>query len=199
MTKIVQHIWEAIREGNTERLTAVFDGQYPIRSTADMRTCYTGGPCEYCKRSHINFCVYDTTWEASEAFILDRDPKVEAWVKNDHLGFEVLYVFKGVVKKYRPDFLIRLTSGKMLVLEIKGQDTQQDQSKRHFLGEWCKAVNSQGGFEANEDGCRAPRIRVGARRGGGALVRWMAKRAWPGSVPGSLQMGNLGQNQSRGK
>jgi hypothetical protein len=29
-------------------------------------------------------------------------------------------VFKGVVKKYRPDFLIRLKSGKMLVLEVKG-------------------------------------------------------------------------------
>jgi type III restriction enzyme len=146
MTKIVQHIWEAMREGNTERLTAVFDGQYPIRSTGDMRTWYTGRPCEYTTRSHVNFCVFDSTWEASEAFILDHDSNVEAWVKNDHLGFEVLYVFKGVVKKYRPDFLIRLTSGKMLVLEVKGQDTQQDQSKRAFLEEWCKAVNTQGGF-----------------------------------------------------
>jgi type III restriction enzyme len=77
---------------------------------------------------------------------LDHDKNVDAWVKNDHLGFEILYVFKGVVKKYRPDFLIRLKNGKMLVLEVKGQDTQQDQSKRTFLGEWCKAVNSQGGF-----------------------------------------------------
>lgn len=147
MTKIVQHIWEAIREGNTERLTAVFDGQYPIRSTGDMRTWYTGKPCEYSKWSDVNFSVYDSTWEASgEAFILDHDPNVDAWVKNDHLGFEILYVFKGVVKKYRPDFLIRLKSGKMLVLEVKGQDTQQDESKCHFLDEWCKAVNTQGGF-----------------------------------------------------
>jgi type III restriction enzyme len=146
MTKIVQHIWQAIREGNTERLTAVFDAQYPIRSTADMRTWYTGKPCEYGKRSHVNFCVYDSTWEASEAFILDHDSTVDAWVKNDHLGFEVLYVFKGVVKKYRPDFLIRLKTGKTLVLEVKGQDTQQDQSKRSYLAEWCRAVNEQGGF-----------------------------------------------------
>ena len=67
-------------------------------------------------------------------------------MKNDHLGFEILYVFNGVVKKFRPDFIIRLANGKMLVLEIKGQDTQQDKSKRSFLDEWCKAVNSQGGF-----------------------------------------------------
>ena len=34
----------------------------------------------------------------------------------------------------------------MLVLEVKGQDTQQNQTKRKFLGEWCKAVNQHGGF-----------------------------------------------------
>jgi type III restriction enzyme len=45
---------------------------------------------------------------------------VAAWAKNDHLGFEVLYVFKGVVKKYRLDFLVRLNAGTMLVLEVKG-------------------------------------------------------------------------------
>ena len=118
-----------------------------------MRTWYTGRPCEWAKRSHINFCVYDSTWEASEAFILDHDENVEAWVKNDHLGFEVLYVFKGVVKKYRPDFLIRLTNGKMLVLEVKGEDNQQNQTKRTFLGEWCRAVNAQGGFGSLGLGC----------------------------------------------
>ena len=98
MTKIVQHIWEAIRQENTEQLVPVFDNERPIRSTGDMRTWYTGRPCEWAKRSHINFCVYDSTWEASEAFILDHDQNVEAWVKNDHLGFEMLYVYKGVVR-----------------------------------------------------------------------------------------------------
>ncbi len=146
MTKIVQHIWEAIRQENTQELTPVFDNASPIRSTGDMRTWYTAKPCEYTKRSHINFCVYDSTWEASEAFLIDRDPNVEAWVKNEHLAFEILYVFNGVVRKYRPDFLIRLTSGKTLVLEVKGQDTQQNQTKRKFLDEWVRAVNTRGGF-----------------------------------------------------
>ena len=68
--------------------------------------------------------------EASEAFELDRNPAVEAWVKNDHLGFEVLYVYRGVVRKYRPDFLIRLRSGAMLVLETQrtGQRSGPDQA-----------------------------------------------------------------------
>lgn len=146
MNKLVQHIWEAIRFENTESIIPIFDSDHPIRSTGNMQTWYTGKPCEYTKRSHINFCVFDSTWEASEAFELDRNPHVEAWVKNDHLGFEIHYIFSGVVKKYRPDFIIRLKTGKFLILETKGQDTQQDKTKREFLDEWVISVNEYGGF-----------------------------------------------------
>lgn len=34
----------------------------------------------------------------------------------------------------------------MLVLEVKGQDNQEQQTKREFLSEWVRAVNSHGGF-----------------------------------------------------
>jgi type III restriction enzyme len=146
MTKLVQHIWEEIRFDNTLALVPVFDSERPIRSTGDMRTWFTGRPCEHTKRSHINHCVFDSTWEASEAFELDRNKHVAAWVKNDHLSFEVLYIFKGVVRKFYPDFLIRLTNGTMLVLEVKGQDSQENRTKREFLDEWTKAVNAHGGF-----------------------------------------------------
>ncbi len=90
------------------------------------------------------FC--GSTWEAAEAFELERNEHVAAWAKNDHLGFEILYVYKGVVHKFRPDFLIRLTNGTMLVLEVKGQDTQQNKAKRKSLDEWVQAVNGHGGF-----------------------------------------------------
>jgi type III restriction enzyme len=146
MTKLVQHIWEAIRFDNTLCRVPVFDTDHPIRSTGDMRTWFTRKPCEPTRRSHINMCVFDSTWEASEAFELDRNKNVAAWAKNDHLGFEVLYVFQGVVRKFRPDFLIRLASGTMLVLEVKGQDSQENRTKREFLDEWVKAVNEHGGF-----------------------------------------------------
>ena len=106
----------------------------------------TGKPCEHTARSHVNLCVYDSAWEASEAYALDRSPLVDAWVKNDHLGFEVFYVHGGVVRKYRPDFLIRLTSGALLVLEVKGKERAQDRTKRGFLAEWAQAVTAHGGF-----------------------------------------------------
>jgi len=51
-----------------------------------------------------------------------------------------------VIRKYRPDFIIQLITGDFLVLETKGQDTQQDKTKRTFLDEWVKAVNGQAGF-----------------------------------------------------
>jgi type III restriction enzyme len=146
MNRIVRHLWEAIRHENTQARTPVFDIEKPIRSTGDMLPWHTGRPWADTQRSHINRCVFDSTWEASEAFALDRYPDVAAWVKNDHLGFEVVYVFDGVVRKYRPDFLIRLRTGTMLVLEVKGQDSPQNQAKRAALDEWAGAVTQHGGF-----------------------------------------------------
>ncbi|HAT14440.1 MAG TPA: type III restriction endonuclease subunit R [Microcoleaceae bacterium UBA11344] len=146
MSKIVQHIWNAIYLENTEKLEPVFDPEHPIRSTGDMRPWYTGKPCEYTQKSHINCGIFDSTWEASEAFELDRNENVAAWVKNDHLGFEILYIFAGIVRKYRPDFIIRLKNGNFLILETKGQRTHQDEAKRVFLEQWIKAVNQYGGF-----------------------------------------------------
>ncbi len=124
----------------------IFVIEHPIRFIGDMPTWYSGDACEYTKRSHINFCIFDSTWEASEAFELDRNPNVEAWVKNEHLGFEIIYVWKGLIKKYIPDFIICLTDGSHLVLEVKGQDNQQNQTKRTSLDEWVRAVNGHGGF-----------------------------------------------------
>jgi type III restriction enzyme len=44
------------------------------------------------------------------------------------------------------EVIIRLKTGNFLVLETKGQDTDQDKTKRAFLDEWVKAVNEHGGF-----------------------------------------------------
>ena len=58
----------------------------------------------------------------------------------------MLYAYQGRVRKYVPVFLVRFSNGTMLVLEIKGQDSQQNRTKRGFRDEWTKAVNSHGGF-----------------------------------------------------
>ena len=146
INKIIQHIWAEIRAENTEKLLPVFDKENPIRSTSDMRAWFTSRPCERLEKSHISHCVYDGSWEATEARFLEKSDLVTSFVKNDHLGFAILYNHNGIIRKYYPDFLIRLTNGDHLVLEVKGQDNQQEQTKREYLNEWIEAVNSQGGF-----------------------------------------------------
>jgi len=58
----------------------------------------------------------------------------------------VIYIFGGMFHKFRPDYLIRLVNGRNLVVEIKGQDTPKDKTKRRYLAEWIDAVNAHGGF-----------------------------------------------------
>ena len=111
-----------------------------------MRIWYTGKPVGPARRCHINHCVYDGTFEPIAATELDRNPAVEAWVKNDHLGFEISYAHRGVVRRYIPDFLIRLTGGTTLVLEVKGEPREIDDSKWTYAQDWITAVNTHGGF-----------------------------------------------------
>ncbi|MGI8424194.1 MAG: BPTD_3080 family restriction endonuclease [Chloroflexota bacterium] len=149
MGKIVQYLKSAIRESNTESRQLVLDETFPIRSTGQMGPWYTSRPCEPTTHSHISHCVYDSAWEASEAHWLehaDSQSIVAAWARNDHLGFEIRYIFAGGVSKFRPDFLVRLLDGRVLVLEVKGQNKPRDKAKRAALQEWVEAVNADGRF-----------------------------------------------------
>ncbi len=94
--------------------------------------------------------VSDGGWEMAVSRVLDGNQGVgkyvNSWVKNDHLSFEIPYMWGGTVRRYIPDFLIQLTNDTNLVLEVKGVDTPQNQRKRKFLDEWVKAVNEDGRF-----------------------------------------------------
>lgn len=146
MNKIIQHIWSEIRAENTEILTPIFNKERPIRSTSDVKTWYTSKPCELVEKSHISHCVFDSGWEAQESYFFENSHMVESFVKNDHLGFVIHYNYKGVIRRYYPDFILQLNNGSMLVIEVKGVDSQQNQTKREYLNEWIKSVNNHGGF-----------------------------------------------------
>ncbi len=144
--RIFEHLASAIIAHNTERLEPVFDNQRPILSTDDMVPWWTGKQNGLAAKSHINRCVYDSTLEQYVAERLDSSELVEAWAKNDHLGFEVNYVHGGVTRRYIPDFIVCLAGNRMLVLEVKGDPLDIDRSKQRYLNEWIEAVNSHGGF-----------------------------------------------------
>lgn len=146
MNKVIQHIWNEIRAENTTQLTPVFDKEHPIRSTADVRTWWTSKPCENFEKTHINFTVVDSKMEFLEARTINDCEFVESFVKNDHLGFAILYNYQGIIRRYFPDFIIKLKNGEHVILETKGQDSEQNKTKRAFLEGWCRAVNHHGGF-----------------------------------------------------
>jgi len=146
MNRVIQHIWNEIRTINTTELTPIFDKEHSIRSTSDLRTWWTSKKCERFDKTHINFVVFDSTLEFLEAKIINESDVVKSFVKNDHLGFTITYNYQGIVHRYFPDFIIKLTTGENLILETKGKDTDKDRTKRAFLDDWCRAVTQHGGF-----------------------------------------------------
>ena len=141
MERIIMHIWGYITSEQTEKILPVIPQGKRMRSTEEMPSWYTARPIHTIEKSHINYCVLDSSWEKSEAYCLDKNPNVKAWAKNDHLGFHVSYIYEGVLRRYLPDFLIKLANDKMLILEVKGLETEQDKLKRERLSDWVKAVN----------------------------------------------------------
>ena len=148
MTQVFHHFQREIHTQNAEEWTVVLDSDYPVRRTGDLPPWGTRKPVEVAKRSHMNFFVADSTWEVSAEFQLDRHEAVVAWMKNDHprFPFAVSYVHDGVVRKYCPDFVVRMKSGLHLILEIKGQMRDDDVSKHVYMEEWVRGVNGHGDF-----------------------------------------------------
>jgi len=145
---IVQHLQRHIHEQNMERIEPVFDEENPIGSTRHMRTWYTTKPCVPTQKSQISHMIADSAWEQYAANIFEsaKSDLVTAYAKNDHLGFQVYYLWNGARRRFVPDFLVRLVNGKTLVLEIKGEDSEQNRAKRAALDAWVKGVNAKGGF-----------------------------------------------------
>lgn len=143
---LVQHVVAQIQQQNHERLEPVFDPEFPIGSTRLMRTWYSTKPCLETSKSQISHAVVDSTWEHYTATLLEKRADVSAYAKNDHLGFQIYYLWRGSKRKFVPDFLIRLANGKHLVLEIKGEDSDQNRNKRMALDSWVRAVIERGGF-----------------------------------------------------
>ena len=69
-----------------------------------------------------------------------------SWAKNDHLGFEIYYLWKGSVHTYFPDFIVKFKGNRHILLEVKGKKTDQDEAKWATAEEWVKAVNLNGNF-----------------------------------------------------
>ncbi|MCM0608779.1 MAG: DEAD/DEAH box helicase family protein [Ideonella sp. WA131b] len=146
MDLIVQHVVKHLAQQNVASIEPVFDPEQPIGSTRAMRTWFTTKGNQQTRKSQISHVVGDSSWEIYAATLFDASDKVQAYAKNDHLGFQVYYLWGGSRKRFIPDFIVRLANGHNLVLEIKGEDSPMNSAKRDALALWVKAVNAKGGF-----------------------------------------------------
>lgn len=143
MQKIVEHLHQVIHQTSKEDLIPVFDPIRPLRSTRHAFTWYTTKPTMPIEMSQISHFVSDSEWEGRLATALEqgRIKNLISWVKNDHIGFEINYVFQGEYHTYYPDFIVRLENDRYLLIEVKGQKTEKDKAKWAAAEEWIKAVN----------------------------------------------------------
>lgn len=138
----------------------------PLGSTSEV-LFRTVRPTVGTTKSHISHVVLDApTWEHSVAYRLERLPEVLAYARNDHLDFAIPYEFQGTRHEYRPDYIVRLARADrkilMLILEVKGFETEQDRAKEVAARRWVRAVNHHGEFGRWEFRvCRNP-LRLGS-------------------------------------
>jgi type III restriction enzyme len=150
VTRIVERLVAAIEPDETQGeppLLPILNRYKPIGTTAEV-DFKTTKPCHATERSHVNQAPVDTaTWEKSAAFRLEQaKDAVNCYVRNEGLGFQIPYQFEGVSHWYEPDYLVRLTDGRMLVLEVKGHEPEKDKAKHDAANRWISAVTNWGGL-----------------------------------------------------
>jgi type III restriction enzyme len=81
---------------------------------------------------------------ASQLEMLTHAGFVAYYVCNDRLEFTIPYEFYGYPQVYEPNFIVRLTNGLHLVLEVKGMRRDDTNAKHQAAERWIKAVNNWG-------------------------------------------------------
>ena len=142
MNEIVNKVFNLIHRDSIEN-TSVIYANPKFSSTKDCKEWWTKKSTDIFKKTHMNLCVVDSGWERTHAVEIDKNEHVLAWVKNDHLGFEIDYIDeKGKQRSYTPDFIIKLVNGDHIILEVKGIKKKRDIQKWDFMNTWCKAVTN---------------------------------------------------------
>jgi len=145
VSRVVGYLCDAIvpdvQEGEAP-LLPVLNRYQPYGTSADVDFTTTR-PCHGTQKSHVNQVVLDTqTWESTVTFHLEGSDAVDRYVRNDHLGLVIPYEFQGIDHTYEPDFIVRLTSGLNILLEVKGFQDPQTTAKHEAARRWVAAVNN---------------------------------------------------------
>lgn len=141
--KIVRYIWGHVRETNTSHWVGVYDSQQEQLRTGKIRPWYTSQSCAEVEKCHLNHCVYKGTWEQTTAYALSQSKAVAAFVKNDRLCFFIHYLEGSLVRRYRPDYVVRLTNGDMVILILSERPGKLAPLIKQYLNHWVSAANTR--------------------------------------------------------
>ena len=134
-------------------IKAVLDPYNPTGSTmhVNFNTSKTLRWETDARRCHVNWVILDSDWEAEFCRVAEAHPRVRAYVKNHNLGLEVPYRYGSEMRKYRPDFIVRVDDGHgdddllNLIVEIKGYRREDAKEKKSTMDTyWVPGVNHLG-------------------------------------------------------
>jgi type III restriction enzyme len=143
---------------NDRPIKALLDPYNPTGSTKHVRfnTSKTDRWETSSERSHINWVILDSDWEAEFCRVAEAHPQVVAYVKNHNLGLEVPYRYGSETRRYLPDFIVLVDDGHPphpdgspdllhLIIEIKGYRGEDAVVKASTMNTyWVPGVNHLG-------------------------------------------------------
>lgn len=138
-------------------IKALLDPYNPTGSTAHVRfntsredRWDTSGPPP---KNQVNWVILDSDWEGEFCRVAESHPKVIAYTKNHNLGLEVPYRFGSEIRKYIPDFIVKVDDGHgpddplNLIVEIKGYRREDAKEKKSTMDTyWVPGVNHLGSY-----------------------------------------------------
>ena len=95
------------------------------------------------KKSVFNRIIGDSRFELKFADFLEQCSDVVSYAKNYlAVNFKLDYVkADGDISNYYPDFIVKLTDGRVVIVETKGQQDLDVPLKMDRLRQWCEDIN----------------------------------------------------------
>ena len=132
-------------------IKATLDAYNPVGSTShvNFNTSKEDRWRTDASRCHVNWVILDSDWEGEFCRVVEKHPRVKAYIKNHNLGFEVPYRYGSETRKYRPDFVVLVDDGHgaddllNLIVEIKGYRREDAKEKKGTMDAyWIPGVNN---------------------------------------------------------
>jgi len=162
---LYQELADMACERITQGISRAFIGEKPIKAMLDAYnptgssnfvSFNTSKPIRWetdSRRSHINWVVCDSDWEAEFCRVLESHDRVHSYVKNQGLGLEVPYKMGSEARKYIPDFIVRVDDDHgpddllNLIVEVKGYRREDAKDKKATMETyWIPGVNNRGTY-----------------------------------------------------